>query len=50
MFDDDDAEFLTVVNIEEQYSIWPVGKPIPPGWREAGMRGKKETGKFEERH
>lgn len=34
--------YLVVVNHEEQYSIWPLGKDIPPGWREAGMRGSKE--------
>lgn len=41
MFDDDDAEFLVVVNEEEQYSIWPAQKPVPAGWREGGRRGKK---------
>lgn len=41
MFDDEDAEFVVVINDEEQYSIWPVGKKIPQGWREAGATGKK---------
>ena len=30
-----------VVNDEEQYSIWPVGKAIPAGWRQAGRQGEK---------
>jgi MbtH protein len=30
-----------VVNHEEQYSIWPAGKALPPGWREAGKTGEK---------
>ena len=32
-----------VVNDEEQYSIWPVGKAIPAGWREAGKQGEKQA-------
>jgi MbtH protein len=41
----DDAEdlaiYMVVVNREEQYSIWPVHKPLPPGWRDAGKSGLK---------
>ena len=31
-----------VINLEEQYSIWPTFKPIPPGWQEEGKTGTKE--------
>ncbi|WP_433254105.1 MbtH family protein [Streptosporangium sp. CA-135522] len=31
-----------VVNHEEQYSIWPVGRDLPDGWREEGVHGTKE--------
>lgn len=42
MFDDDDTtRYRVVVNHEEQYSIWPEGRDIPPGWREAGKSGPK---------
>jgi MbtH protein len=34
--------FQVVINHEEQYSIWPDGKPIPPKWRPAGFSGSKE--------
>ena len=34
--------FVVVVNHEEQYAIWPVGKPIPEKWREAGVSGTKQ--------
>jgi len=34
-------EYRVVVNHEEQYSIWPVGRELPPGWNEAGKRGPK---------
>ena len=34
--------YKAVVNHEEQYSIWPVNKDIPLGWREAGKKGTKQ--------
>ncbi len=43
MFDDDeDIEYTVVVNHEEQYSIWPVGRELPLGWQEAGKQGTKQ--------
>jgi MbtH protein len=44
MFDDQDEDSTTydvVVNHEEQYSIWPQGREIPPGWRAEGFSGSK---------
>ena len=35
-------EYLSVVNDEDQYSIWPAEMPMPPGWREGGCRGSKD--------
>jgi MbtH protein len=37
-----EATFTVVVNDEEQYSIWPVGRDLPPGWTEAGFTGSRE--------
>jgi len=34
--------FQVVINHEEQYSIWPEGKPIPEKWRLAGFSGSKD--------
>ena len=34
--------FAVVLNHEEQYAIWPAGKPIPEKWREAGFSGTKQ--------
>lgn len=34
--------FDVVLNHEDQYSIWPVGKEIPAKWRAVGVRGSKE--------
>lgn len=36
-------QYKVVVNHEEQYSIWPVGRDNPPGWRDAGKSGSKEA-------
>jgi len=41
IFDDEDATFHVVVNHEEQYSIWPVEREVPAGWRLAGKTGRK---------
>ncbi len=41
VFDDEEATFQVVVNHEEQYSIWPDGREIPPGWKAVGKSGKK---------
>lgn len=42
MFDDDDGRtYLVVTNQEEQYSIWPQSRPVPPGWRAEGTQGSK---------
>ena len=35
--------FNVVINIEEQYSIWPSYKPLPSGWKEAGYQGDEES-------
>ncbi|MGA8117742.1 MAG: MbtH family NRPS accessory protein [Actinocatenispora sp.] len=40
---DGDAEFVVVVNDEEQYSIWPHGRDIPNGWRTVGDAGSQEA-------
>ena len=36
MFDDENANYLVVVNGEEQYSIWPDGRDLPDGWLPVG--------------
>lgn len=39
--DEDDRDYVVVVNEEEQYSIWLATKPVPNGWRTVGKQGKK---------
>jgi len=39
---EDITNYRVVVNHEEQYSIWPVYKEIPAGWRDCGKSGPKQ--------
>ncbi len=32
-----------VVNDEEQYSIWPLDRELPPGWTDVGKHGDKQS-------
>lgn len=36
------TEYKVVVNSEEQYSIWPLRRENPPGWRDEGTTGDRE--------
>ncbi len=40
--DDDDREYRVVVNHEEQYSIWPVDREVPLGWKDVGKQGTRQ--------
>ncbi|NUO58777.1 MAG: MbtH family NRPS accessory protein [Hamadaea sp.] len=40
---DDDQQYAVVLNHEEQYSIWPVDRELPPGWHGDGFIGLKEA-------
>lgn len=31
-FEDQDAQYLVLVNAEKQYSLWPVFIEVPQGW------------------
>lgn len=39
--DEDTTVYDVVVNHEEQYSIWPVGRDLPGGWTNVGKQGPK---------
>ncbi|WP_051065436.1 non-ribosomal peptide synthetase [Nocardiopsis potens] len=34
--------YAVVVNAEGQYSVWPVQRPVPEGWRAEGPQGTRE--------
>jgi MbtH protein len=38
---EDTTAYRVVVNAEEQYSIWPVGRENALGWTDAGKSGNK---------
>lgn len=38
---EDSTLYRAVMNHEEQYSIWPEGRKLPAGWRDAGKSGTK---------
>lgn len=38
---DDGTIYKVIVNHEEQYSIWPVEREPPLGWRSEGREGTK---------
>lgn len=31
-FEDDESQYLVLVNAENQHSLWPVGIDVPTGW------------------
>lgn len=37
----DRTVYTAVVNLEEQYSIWPVDREVPAGWQRVGAPGSK---------
>jgi uncharacterized protein YbdZ (MbtH family)/microcystin-dependent protein len=34
--------YRVIVNVEEQYSIWPADQALPQGWRDAGKEGVRQ--------
>ena len=38
---EDTRAYIVLMNHEEQYSLWPQTKQIPPGWRAVGKEGSK---------
>lgn len=38
----DDARYVVLRNDEDQYSLWPEGHDVPPGWHPAGKEGTRE--------
>lgn len=37
----DAGSYTVLVNEEEQYCLWPIGKAVPAGWREVGKEGTR---------
>jgi MbtH protein len=41
-FEDENGEYLVLVNHERQYSLWPAVQEIPLGWTVARSKGKRQ--------
>ncbi|WP_310620086.1 MbtH family protein [Flexibacterium corallicola] len=39
--DEDEFEYIVLINDEEQHSLWPSFKEIPLGWKQVGPTGTK---------
>lgn len=42
-FENDDDEFIVLLNERGQYSLWPAFLDTPAGWTATGPRGKRQT-------
>jgi len=40
--EEDTTHYKVVINHEEQYSIWPVDRENPLGWKDVGKDGNKQ--------
>ncbi|AOT61489.1 MULTISPECIES: MbtH family protein [Streptomyces] len=38
-----DIAYQVVLNDEAQYSVWPVDRPLPAGWRAEGTVGTRQA-------
>jgi len=41
-FENENGDFLVLINDEGQYSLWPAFVDVPPGWRITGPNGKRQ--------
>jgi MbtH protein len=42
-FDDEDGDFLVLINDERQHSLWPSFRDVPAGWQVVGPRGNRKV-------
>jgi len=42
MTDQINDQYDVITNDLGHYSIWPLGKELPPGWRQSGFHGSRE--------
>ena len=50
-FDDTDAQFLVLVNAENQHSLWPAFAAVPAGWTTVlPATGRAEALEYVETH
>jgi MbtH protein len=42
-FEAETGQFLVLVNMEGQYSLWPAFREVPGGWIAAGCSGARQA-------
>jgi len=42
-FDNENGEFLVLINDECQYSLWPAFLDVPRGWKVVGPKGDRKV-------
>ncbi len=42
-FENEDAEYLVLINDEGQHSLWPAFIDVPAGWKAIGPRGARHV-------
>ena len=43
MDDDNNGDWLVLVNTDGQHALWPVCRPVPAGWNEVGPEGSRDA-------
>lgn len=41
-FEDENGEYLVLINDENQHSLWPAWRDIPAGWQATGPKGNRK--------
>ncbi|MBD9358042.1 MbtH family protein [Methylomonas albis] len=41
-FEDNEADYLVLINDEGQHSLWPAFREIPKGWKTIGPQGQRQ--------
>ena len=41
-FEDEEGDFLVLINAEGQFSLWPAWKHVPGGWQVTGPKGTRK--------
>lgn len=50
-FEDENADYLVLVNAEDQHSLWPADIEVPDGWRVAhGAASRADSLSYVEAH
>jgi MbtH protein len=50
-FEDDEREYLVLINMTGEHSLWPADLDVPDGWTVVfGEAGREECREFVEKH